>query len=146
MIKQRNLKDCAICSLAMFLDLPYAEIKRDVISHHAMQSERRFTGTTDETEMAILWKYGAKIKAYHQTELAMRTVRGKWVAVKPKRINFKKVIGKKRAIISVPSLNFKDFGHAIFWDGKKLYDPSNLKKYTAEKAFRCAYRAVVQRK
>lgn len=139
MIKQRNLKDCGICSIAMFLGKSYAEIDRDVRSYHKMRHGKAFDGICDEIERAVLWKHGATFKTHTDFDL-VKTKKGfVWQSK-----NLAKFIGKKKALISVPSINFPNKGHLIYWDGEKLHDPSNLKRYTPAKAFKCAYRAVVQ--
>jgi hypothetical protein len=35
----------------------------------------------------------------------------------------------QKALVSALSRNFPSKGHAIFWDGKKVHDPSNLKRH-----------------
>lgn len=35
-----------------------------------------------------------------------------------------------RAILQVPSLNYENSSHIVYWDGIELFDPSVLSKYT----------------
>lgn len=36
---------------------------------------------------------------------------------------------KRRAILQVPSLNYEDAQHMVYWDGENIKDPSNLQVY-----------------
>lgn len=38
----------------------------------------------------------------------------------------------KRAILQVPSKNFENKKHALFWDGESILDPSNMLTYDTE--------------
>lgn len=39
---------------------------------------------------------------------------------------------ERPAILQVESINFENESHLVYWDGKKILDPSKLKKYTTE--------------
>lgn len=144
MIKQRNYKDCGICSLAMLLDKPYHVINKDVRSLHKIKyPNKKFDGIDDTIEQMIAWKHGFKFKTHVDIDWKFDFKKGYWAKVAGKKYNIKKLVGNKKSILSVPSINFKGYGHCIYWDGEKLHDPSNLKRYTAKSAFKHAFRALV---
>lgn len=130
-MKQRNLKDCAICCLSMALGVSYKKIKDDVMSaNKIMYGDRhKFDGTTIEVEHLILWKYGIN----HDF------IEKKWVCslsngLLQKMPPFRRKIRNKRALLTVPSLNFNGKYHAVYWDGRKIHDPSNLRCYDTASA------------
>ena len=43
--------------------------------------------------------------------------------------DFTKFDFNEPCILTLPSLNYKDTHHVIYWDGKELYDPSTKKQY-----------------
>jgi hypothetical protein len=128
----------------MFLDKPYSVISKDVLSYHKLSNGGKFRGIDCEIEIAVIWKYGVDVSV-HESDIYAFTEDGKWKFEDRNKIDFKRILKGKRAVMSVPSLNFTNKGHAIFWDGSKLLDPSNLKRYTAEMAFDKAYRVVVRK-
>lgn len=112
--KQRTNKDCAICTLAMFLGVPYEEVK---ITTEQMESIL-FGGMEREVEDAILLAHGYEVGKHYT-----RMHAAPWWAT----TGFvKNMLWGRRAIISVMSKNYRDATHAVYWDGEALYDPSTL--------------------
>lgn len=148
MIKQKNLTDCAICSISMFTGVPYEQVKKHAYSFHRQKYKTKFTGMTDLVEFALLWRYDEKFEVFEdrwESDYVDGSGKNSLVIVR-KYIPTNKVINmKKPALLSVPSKNFKNKGHCIYWDGKKLYDPSNMKRYTKKEAFDKAFRIVVKK-
>lgn len=143
LILQKNYTDCAICCLAMATKKSYKEILAEVNSYmNIHEPNEKFDGMYPEMENSILWKFNVNF-SFYELKYEYKVVRGYIKKYAPKEIDFKTVVGNKRALLSCPSLNFEKKGHALYWDGKKLHDPSNLKKYTAKRAFKSAYAAVV---
>lgn len=143
-IRQKNLVDCGVCCLAMAIDKPYKEILKQVNSWMKIhEPKEKFTGMTAEIETSILWKFDIKFTHIYTYEKHVVFQDGYWIPKRDKKINLKKIVGDKKALLSCPSINFKGKGHAVYWDGKKLHDPSNMKRFTARKAFDTAYAAVV---
>lgn len=136
----------------MFLGKSYEEIKQDAHSFHKVKNpkEKKFSGFCEEMQRAILWKHGAGVKdipayktfKFSATKFLIDKTTGRWFP-DLKKNNLKKLVGKKKALISLPSLNFPNKDHMVFWDGKKLHDPSNLKRYTAKNVFTKAKWATV---
>lgn len=40
-----------------------------------------------------------------------------------------KMLWGRRALVQVPSLNFEDASHYVYWDGAQLLDPSTKQRY-----------------
>lgn len=120
-INQRNPADCAVCALCMFLDVDY----NDFISKFPFLSEKiqsvRTGGLNKETMMQI----AATVKGRPMMLLYNRFDYNN----KRKKDIFKMFAGIP-AIMSTVSLNYPGVAHAVYWDGKKIHDPSNKNKYT----------------
>ena len=99
-IKQRHHGDCAICALAMFLNVSYETIESLVSKFEA------YEGLSGEKILEIA-------NMFEEVELKLNE---SWDKSKP-------------AIVSLPSLNIMDSEHACYWDGKKIWDPSTKVPY-----------------
>jgi ABC-type bacteriocin/lantibiotic exporter with double-glycine peptidase domain len=146
-MRQKNLKDCGICCLAMIMDKGYHAVKRDVLfAHRQVNGPRQFNGTTQDIDMLVLWKNGIRADTVEAEPSGYRiryTKKGPLIIYEKKKKNdLKKLLFGKRAILTCPSLNFHDLYHAVYWDGERLHDPSNLKRYNKGRAFKTAIRAV----
>lgn len=111
MLKQRNNYDCGICCLAMAFGVSYEQMR-----DRAGVVDSR--GLSDETEERIIRSFGYGFRSFY-----------KWWYEKNGG-NFWRELKNKRALISLPSLNLEGEYHLVYWDGKNLLDPSNLKTYT----------------
>jgi hypothetical protein len=115
MIKQRGKHDCVICTIAMALGLTYEEVKDAAIAEHAYEPDK---GTN--YEYAILEHLG--LRQMHEFCIMGRGILD--------AAFFRKFSWRRRAILTVPSLNIENGWHSIYTDGKKLYDPCMLKTYS----------------
>lgn len=120
-IKQRNPADCAVCCVAMFLDLRYTELLT------------RFPYLVEK--IASIQDGGLNL---YEEQLCIMAATGKGVINMrvhydwddKRKAELFKIIKDKKAILSCRSLNVPDGFHAVYWDGKKVLDPSNKKRYT----------------
>lgn len=93
LIQQRTDQDCVIACLAMYTGADYGDVLANVNRHGK-------GGVCLHDAVAYLRKTGF--------ELARRTV---WF------------FESHKAIMDVPSLNAIGGMHAIYWDGKEIFDP-----------------------
>lgn len=115
MIRQRNFRDCCICSLAMFLDTTYEEVQA-VINVYARRHEIDISGgITDYDSLNIIQFYGKEAKT-KRFSLGQR-----WA--------LDKTLSGRKALLGLPSQNFAGLNHCVYWNGKRIIDPSNLGVY-----------------
>jgi hypothetical protein len=111
-LKQRSTNDCAIAALAMFLNETYKNTKNLVDFHHAKNEIEDFEGLTCNQLVEVSEMVKEKIKI--------------WYSPKHCRKSIKKKLQGRRAILVVPAMGYSPFEnmwHAIYWDGKYIYDP-----------------------
>jgi len=113
-IKQRLDGDCAVCATAMFLGKTYDEIvdlfpeAKDGFPH----------GTHGEVDVCL--HFGIMLECVHVP------------GVKVEYEGYYDWDKSQPAMIAVMSQNRLDTLHSIYWDGKEIHDPSNLKCYGPE--------------
>lgn len=122
MIKQREKSDCSICTIAMALDRTYEEVMDAAIETEAWKRDEGC-----RREYSIIEHFGLK---------QMEGFRVMWRGNILDPEFFLHFSWRRRAILSVPSLNIEGSFHSVFTDGRKLYDPSPLKTYGEWKALR----------
>lgn len=111
-IKQKFDNDCGIAALAMLLNEPYTRVYRKMVS----------LGFKDGTDYALATKYltsvGRELKAYLEVTSG-------------KRDGILEVMKSSRGILIVPAKDFKKNHsyHALYWDGKRVFDPSPIRPY-----------------
>lgn len=108
-VKQRSNNDCSVCCLAMATGESYETVLNN-LQDKARENLKKGVGLLFTEDMFLLEKLGFDFEGF-------------WA---PYNLN------KNGAIIMVPSLNFDDKKHVVFWDGKNILDPSNSKKYDVE--------------
>lgn len=119
-INQKNPADCAVCALAMFLEVDYDQLMDDL--PYLVDKVKTIAGgglNKDEMIMvASLYKRRPiiLIQNYYDHEGSRTKELFKMLAGIP-------------AVMSAISLNVPHVGHAVYWDGKKIHDPSNKNKY-----------------
>lgn len=119
-INQKNPADCAMCCVAMFCGITYEQLmERAPWLSYLTQSVNNGGMTTDQ-ELHLISVITGRTPLviqnhYHAEENTERL--------------FEMLKGKP-AILSARSLNFFGGFHAVYWDGTKVIDPSNKKKYT----------------
>lgn len=122
LIRQREKSDCSICTIAMALDKSYEEVMRVALLEDAW---RRDEGCRREYQ--IIEKFGLK---------QMEGFRIMWRGNILDAEFFLHFSWRRKAILSVPSLNIEGGFHSVFTDGRKLYDPCLLKTYSEWKDLR----------
>ena len=121
-INQKNPADCAVCALAMFLGYDYDEIL-DLLPYLVGKIQSVQTGGLTSIEERLICAVlrpddpVVVISNHHDPD-------GK----KTKKL-FKMLKGIP-ALMAARSLNHPNVGHAVYWDGSKIIDPSNKKRYT----------------
>lgn len=128
LIKQRNNSDCAVCCFAMLTGIPYKRVLELIGDCYHPEKG------TSSTETALL-RLG-----YKQKRIPIKGMPG---AFEVAPVHFKQLfvpyelsseyfleqLWGRRALLSVPSLNYKGGSHAILWDGQRVLDPSRKKTY-----------------
>lgn len=126
LIKQKSNSDCGICSMAMLTGIPHKKIIKLVGINW---NDELGLGSVRESLLCI----GFREK---RTKLSSHS----W-SVEPLDFNvfycnpmlspsyFAKQLWGRRALVTVPSLNYKDGLHMVYWHYNKLYDPSRKKTY-----------------
>lgn len=112
-IEQKNSNDCAIAALAMLTDIPYSTVRKTILKLHPKNS------------------------AFEGVEFALAYKAMKALGVKLRCVNLDKCLDKglfcnnQPGVLIVPCRDpsFRHGWHAVYWTGKRLYDPSPTKKY-----------------
>lgn len=105
-VKQRHGTDCGVACLAMILEEDYEYAEKLVCTILGRKAPISFM---DNVEIAMVLKVNRLESAQVYT-----------------------ILEGVPAIISVPSLMTKKKFHYVYWDGFKIYDPSNYECYTTE--------------
>lgn len=113
LIQQRTDKDCGLACIAMYLGITYDDA--------VILCER----ATD-----FHWKPDMPVN--FATELMALRAAGHSSAI------VQEFDPDRPAIISILSINFPDLLHAVYWDGREVFDPSTLKVADTKTVFsRC---------
>jgi hypothetical protein len=120
LVIQRTTHDCSPCCLAMALELPYDQIislaGKDFDPEKGMWSVQ---GVLERAGLSHAYENGHPVGDFVQRH------RGYEISA----AYFRDLAWGRRALLSVPSLNFGGH-HMVFFDGRKVWDPSPLKTYT----------------
>jgi hypothetical protein len=115
LVQQRMSTDCAICTIAMALDRSYEDVMAAAVASDAWSPEKGC-----RAEYRIFETLGLEqmidFRVMHRMVLAPEF--------------FRHFSWGRRAILAVPSLNFEDSFHSVFWNGTVLFDPSPKRTYT----------------
>ena len=116
MVKQKATSDCFLACLAMVTDQDYEKM-----------FNAKFCAKI-ESEHGV---YGKDIeKAFDLAGLTSADYRSISIPLTIGTNGMLKVLlWGRRAILQVPSLNFENGHHAIFWTGEEVLDPSNKQVY-----------------
>lgn len=113
MVKQRGKSDCGVACIAMYLGITYED---------AVSLCQRATDDHWKPDMPVNFA----------TELMALRAAGQSSAI------VQEFDPDRPAIISILSINFPDLLHAVYWDGREVFDPSMLKTADTKTAFsRC---------
>ena len=116
LVQQRTQYDCALACLAMVSGKPYDEL------WDAEFCERIEKATTCTDEDLV----EAYRRAGFERDKNMRSV---YVGQNVNPIIVRALIWGRRAMIQVPSLNHEGSEHFVFWDGRRILDPSTKQTY-----------------
>lgn len=111
---------CAIAALAMATGMTYQEMRLEVQKYwSAFKQFRKYEGLDEHDEAIILFRLGFRA-------LGLRPIKNHCM---------REYMGKTPCLMTVPSINVEGKFHALFWDGKKVHDPSPLKRYNTKMAW-----------
>lgn len=98
-IEQKNIGDCTICCYSMFTGIKYDELFKKFFNKNEL-----IKGVSDNKLKKINKYFGIKeIKKTSNLEIPM--------------------------LLIVDSKNIENTHHMIYWNGKRIFDPSTKKKY-----------------
>ncbi len=121
LVKQRTPHDCAVACMAMLTGRTYDSVMAAI--GDAFDPEKGMA-----REETALKRLGFD-NSYASGEPAGNFVclRRDWcISTK----FFRRLAWARRALMSVPSLNFEGGWHMVYFDGREVYDPSNMKTYS----------------
>lgn len=118
LIPQREKSDCAICTIAMALGRSYDEVMAVATADEKWPAYTPGVGTRSEYSIieALGLKQMVDFRVLHRGQLAPEY--------------FLHFSWGRRAILAVPSLNIEGSFHSVYWSGKALFDPCQLKTYS----------------
>lgn len=121
-IEQADAMGCAIATLAMATGVSYDRM-RVIVGEYwdNFKLLHNFTGLDMDDERIILFRMGYSM-----------------LFLRPLKHTTLRTMYSGPCIMIVPSLNLERGYHSIYWDGKKLHDPSPLKRYTEKTAWEAA--------
>lgn len=116
-ISQKEPYDCVVACISMFTDKPYNYIRNKYFKDQDFSYNTDSQGVGLTKEISVL-----KIEGFDVKDISPE-------------------LPPRNSIVTVPSLNYKNSLHAIFWDGATIFDPNtahsrkpynNTKIYTHE--------------
>lgn len=113
-ILQRTNNDCGIASLANLFEVSYSDVKALVYEAQDLRGAP-FDGTDSDHAAYVGLALDNPIRVWR-------------VGDKGRPAKSSKLLGR-RAVLVVPACYYKDELHAVYWDGRRLHDPSG--PYTA---------------
>lgn len=116
-IKQRTKFDCVICTIAMALGKSYADVLTT-----AVRINDKFDPDVGglRRDYEIIEAFGLK----QMVDFRVMHRGGDPHAILSAGF-FRQFAWGRRSIMAVPSLNFSDSFHSIYWNGSEVLDPSN---------------------
>lgn len=127
LVQQRTPHDCGPCCLAMLTGRDYEDVVKVIGDAFTPSGDR--PGLRDEAEALTRLGYTYKFKNGELTADSNFVNRSRGWEISPEY--FRSEMWGRRALVSVPSLNFPGKLHMVFWDGARIWDPSVLKVYIA---------------
>lgn len=122
-IFQQHDNDCGIAALAMMFDHPYSDM------HWLVTTQARCAG---EPFDGTYGKYAKRIGAFLGHTVRLQSVHPE------NRESITSALRGHPAILVVPANDGSQDYHAVYWDGKTLFDPSPSCRYgmRGQKAFK----------
>lgn len=99
-ISQKEPYDCVVACLSMFVDKPYSQIKNKYFKNQDFSHNTSSPGVGYDKEVEVL-----KLEGYTAKDISPE-------------------LPPRNAIVTVPSLNYENSLHAVFWDGLTIFDPN----------------------
>lgn len=124
LVQQRSPHDCAVCCMAMLTGRTYEDVRAVIAELLDETGERR--GMRNEQE--ALRRLGFEHSFHHGQPIGDISCTRRGFEISPEY--YRGAAWGRRALMSVPSLNFSGSWHMIFWDGSRIWDPSPLTAYT----------------
>ena len=116
----------------MATGIPYEKALKLVTGTHTYAHDKGMYDTERCLELVGLIRKRVPVKAvkgaYKLVDVDFKSYR------KPREISeeyFRDMLWGRRALLSVPSLNYEGGFHMIYWHYDKVYDPSTKKVYTS---------------
>jgi hypothetical protein len=120
LIQQRTAHDCAVCCLAMALGRVYETTLIEVGDTFDPERGMRYvTKALERLGLSYTFDNGEPTGDF------VNMYRGHIMSPQ----FFRSLAWGRRALMSVPSLNFPGESHMVYWNGDRLLDPSALKVY-----------------
>jgi hypothetical protein len=118
-IKQRLATDCGICSLAMLAGITYEEaIAIAGNDFDPLQGMSFFSGSLKRLGLSSQYEKGVAVGDFVNLHRGI---------LSPSF--FRQLAWGRKALVSLPSLNYPEKHHMIYYDGRDVFDPSPLKTY-----------------
>lgn len=116
LVKQKSNYDCALACLAMVSGKNYDEI---FDSEFCERIEKATTCTDNDL-----------VEAYRLAGFEKgKNMRSIYIGPTVNAVIVRQLIWGRRALIQVPSLNYNNCEHFIYWNGYEIFDPSNKQTY-----------------
>jgi hypothetical protein len=116
LIGQRADDDCTICAIAMATGLPYERVMEVAVNAKGGYRYQGIPGTM--SPKGVLMDLG------YEAQRAPMAGIGSHVR--------QRLLWGRRAILSLPSLNGHPGHHDVYWDGRRIRDPSNKRAYMSD--------------
>lgn len=115
LVKQKKDYDCVLACVSMLTGRKY----EDLFSKELCDRVDETKGCTDELFYEVLNVAGFE-RNINMKSLFVQNV---------DPVILENLLWKRKAILQVDSLNYKDGQHCIYWDGEQILDPSKLQVY-----------------
>lgn len=120
LVPQRTPSDCGICCLAMLTGVPYETVVERVGDAFDPERGMRY-------EQRALERLGFSSKYENGVPVGDFVHMHRMWAFAPEF--FRSYMFGRRALVTVPSLNFEGKWHMVYWSHGKVHDPSVGKTY-----------------
>jgi hypothetical protein len=117
LIKQIGDYDCLLACLANFMERPIKDLFSEELQESIKENKGAYGNHIDAAFNELGMKRGINFTSVHipSTQSGTPLV--------------KALLSHRKAIIQVPSLNYENGSHFVYWDGYNIKDPSNKQTY-----------------
>jgi len=120
-IKQDSDYDCMLACLANYVGQPIAKVFDKELIDSINDAKTCTDDNIDKSFNAVGLKRGSENgDGFFSMYVSATDARSRVI---------KSLLRDRKAIIQVPSLNYEDGSHMVYWDGKELIDPSTKQVY-----------------